>query len=271
MRRLLLFLVFAALLAVPAAGADGDRLAAAFLKTASVPSASFVLAGSVTAQGQAVPFRAAGAFDTAAGSARLAFRIANPGGPGSITFSMIVDGKTGALYVRFPLLARLAGTKKPWLKLDLGKAASGGARALGPLLQADPAVELGLACALRGTRRVGAADVRGVPTTHYRALIDSMQAARCAPPSVRRGLGGLGKQLQGVPGLPVDAYVDAQGFVRRLAVGVAARAGKTPLRAALTIDLSGFGQPLNVTPPPPSQVATPKNLKLDLGGILGGD
>jgi hypothetical protein len=268
--RRLLLVVVAALLAVPAAGADGDRLAAAFLKTASAKSASFVLAGTVTTQGQAVPFRAAGAFDTAAGSARLAFAISNPNGPGSIRFGMIVDGKTNTVYVRFPLLARLAGTKKPWLKLDLGKAVGGQGAALGPLLQADPALELGLACALRGTHRVGEATVHGVPTTHYRALIDSAQAARCAPASARRGLGGLGKQLQGAQAVPLDAYVDSQGYVRRLATGVVARAGKTPLRAALTVDLAGFGQPVDVTPPPASQVATPKNLKLDLGGILGG-
>jgi hypothetical protein len=267
--RRLLLVVVAALLAVPAAGADGDRLAAAFLKTASAQSSSFVLAGSLTAQGQAIPLRAAGAFDTATGSARISFKLANPSGLGSISFAAIVDGKSNTLYLHFPLLTRLAGTKKPWVKLDLGKAAGG--LDLGPLLQADPATQLGLACALRGTHRVGTASVRGVPTTHYRALIDYAQAAQCAPGSARRDLRGLGKQLQGAKAVPLDAYVDAQGYVRRLAIDLAARTGKTPVRAALTIDLSGFGQPVNVTPPPASQVASLKNLSLDLGGILGGD
>jgi hypothetical protein len=256
-RRLALAAVcLAALVAAPAALADGDVLAAAFVKTASVHSVHATITGSLTTQGQTIPLHATAAVDVTTRSAELSFRLANPGAaagePKAIAFAALVDGRTGALYLRFPLLAQLAKTKKPWLKIDLGKRGLD----LGSVLQADPSQQLALACALTGaTRNLGPAAVGGVATTHYRSRIDYQQAARCVPASMRAGLRRFSRQLAGIPAVPIDAYVDAQGYVRRTAIDLSARVAKTKLRTSLTVDLSGFDVPVHLQPPPPSQVA----------------
>jgi hypothetical protein len=103
--------------------------------------------------------------------------------------------------------------------------------------------------------------VNGVATTHYRSVVDYQQAARCAPAALRPELGRIARQLKGIPAVPIDAYVDVQGYVRRTAVALTVRAGKSTLRTALTVDLSGFNLPVHVQAPPPSQVA-------DLSGAI---
>jgi hypothetical protein len=268
MPRLLLVLLATAALAAPAAArADGDRLAAALVKTAGVKSIGVDLSGSLTTQGQTIPLRASGALDARARAARFSLRVANPGGRASIDLAVVVVGRT--LYLRFPLLTQLTGAKKPWAKLDLGKALSGQGAGLGSLLQANPAELTALACALSGaTRNLGSATVKGVRTTHYRSRLDYRQALRCAPASLRAGLGRLAPQLGSAPVVPVDAYVDAQGYVRRATIDLSLRSGKKRLGAALTVDLSGFDRPVHVQAPPASQVASLKNLSLDLGRIL---
>ena len=69
------------------------------------------------------------------------------------------------------------------------------------------------------TKSLGAATIRGVSTTHYRATIDLTRYAKLVPPSQRaaaqRGISTLESAL-GSHTLPIDAWIDRKNLVRRI-------------------------------------------------------
>ena len=94
--------------------------------------------------------------------------------------------------------------------------------------------------------------VRGVPTTHYRATVDLDRVADVVPSADRGQLRAAISKLiaqTGTSKIPVDAWVDAQRLVRRIAMSLQMGSGGGNVQLRVTIELFDFG----ATPP----VSTP--------------
>jgi hypothetical protein len=164
----------------------------------------------------------------------------------------IIDGTV--VYFRFPSLEnRLPGGKR-WLKIDLEKQA----RAVGIKLDAltqnsteDPTQMLRyLEVASPGVEKIGPAKVAGVATTHYSATVDFDKLAQ-ARPDEKRSIQRL-EQLTGVHDIPLDVWIDGEGYVRKLKESLTTPAPE--MKMVTSLQLSSFGKHVTITPPPADQV-----------------
>jgi len=194
-------------------------------------------------------------------------KLGLPGAPVDTVF----DNAT--VYEKFPqALSSALPPGKTWVKVDVATAGRSVGVNLQGLSQAqagDPSQTLDY---LRGASdkvtRVGAEDVRGTPTTHYRAVIDLNKAAAQSP-AARDAINSTIKLL-GSSTQPVDAWLDDQGRVRRLKYAVdlskskvAASSPDVPTTATFTLELFDFGVPVQAPVPPADQV-------VDVSALTGG-
>jgi hypothetical protein len=176
---------------------------------------------------------------------------------GQLTLNITADGQQvpvdtvlvgDTIYLRSPLITQRLPGGKPWVKLDLQKAANVD---LSALLSANPTPGGALAY-LQGAsaiKKLGSARVQGVPTTHYRVVVDLQQAADRASGDDRRALEQAIKAA-GTATLPVEVWVDSQGYVRKLEYRSQASGQSTDL----TMEMHDFGSPVPITPPATNQV-----------------
>ena len=123
--------------------------------------------------------------------------------------------------------------------------------------QSNPAQFLQYLRATAGTvTPVGSELVRGVPTTHYRATIDLERVADVMPSAERSQLrAGISKLIAqtGTSKIPVDAWVDNQRLVRRIAMSLQMGSGGGNLQLRVTIELFDFGATPPVSAPASSE------------------
>jgi hypothetical protein len=165
------------------------------------------------------------------------------------------------VYMSLPYLRRLTPGRKPWIKMDLD--------AIGKRLNVDfsqltnlsvnPAQMLDWLRATSGSiTNVGTETVGGVRTTHYHATVDLAKYPRLVPPSrraaMRRTVDALTK-LAHVKTFPVDAWVGADGLVRKLQLAIRETVGGQPLEVATALRFHDFGTPVRVALPPAAQTA----------------
>lgn len=181
---------------------------------------------------------------------------------------MVFDGTT--MYMRIPMLEPLTGTTG-WLSMtpdDLGLAS--GSLGFGAGTN-DPSQLLE---ALRGVaddiEEVGADDVRGVATTHFKATVD-IDAALEQMPAERREL--LAPQLESLDpsrrGFPVEVWIDRDGLARRMAIGfgdIPAAMG-TSGTATMTMDFFDYGEPVTVAVPDVSETTPFREVMSAFGGL----
>jgi hypothetical protein len=165
-----------------------------------------------------------------------------------------------AAYLHLGILGRMLA--KPWLKVPLGGTRSGQstfAQLLRSLTFSDPLAQARLLVGVRHARRVGTADIAGVPTTEYTATYSPAAALGRMSPTVRRE---LGPQLSSIRGrVHLDIWIDAQHRVRQL-TETGRVAGQD---VTTTITYTGFNEPVHIAVPPASQVQSISGL-----GQLGG-
>jgi hypothetical protein len=176
------------------------------------------------------------------------------------SMEMIFDGSDDlVMCMRSQLFDQLVPTGK-WVKMDLEKIAKKEGVDLGAIMnanQADPSQSLSMLMASTNARVAGSERIRGVQTTHYAFSIDFAKLAHDNKAF---------RQLQEVTGsisAPAEAWIDAQGRVRRLAVtmSMGGQLG-TPMTMTMTEELYDFGVRTNVTPPS-------DDLVVDLSSLSG--
>lgn len=172
----------------------------------------------------------------------------------------------GIQYVHVPAAQRsqIPGGK-PWVSVNLNKVTQAMmGKSFSQLASAgntNPAQALQqLTAVSSGVTKAGTATVGGVPTTEYRAkmsvdkLANQIQAkaGRQAAQMIRQQEKSLGSSV------PVEVWVDANHLVRQVRYQIplpsqngGAGSGGT---AMSTMTFTGFGQPVNVAPPPATQV-----------------
>lgn len=221
-----------------------------------------------------------GAFDEAnrSGSFDIAMdfssipQVAQALGSSTLRIQEIVEGLT--VYVKLPpaLAHSTALHGKPWIKIDLARAAQGlGIPGLSSLASnpasSDPSQYLRyLRAAGAHVTEVGTQTIDGRATTGYRAQIQLDRVANTLPAADRaqahQAIVGI-EQMTHLHLLPVTVWIDGQHLVRRIALSFNESVSGQPLTAAIQIDFPQYGPQQPPQPPPPSQVA-------DLTGQLPG-
>lgn len=266
----LLCLVVCASALVGCAGRDTlalDPVAQAANTTAKTTSSRFDFRASINAgSAGSFSFNGNGVFDGKNKSGWMNMHFAMPPavqlqlGSADPSMEMIFDGSHGlVMYMRSQLFDKMVPTGK-WVKVDLEKIAKKEGVDLGAIMnvnQADPSQSLRMLMASSNARVTGSERIRGVQTTHYAFNIDFAKLAH--------GNKAF-KQLQEATGsvsAPAEAWIDAKGRVRRLAVtmSMGGQLG-TPMTMTMTEELYDFGVRTNVTPPA-------DDLVVDLSSLSG--
>jgi hypothetical protein len=259
LRRVLSLLCLAACASALVGCAGGDALALdpvaqAASTTAETTSSRFEFRASLTAGSVgSFSFNGNGIYDGKGKSGWMimhftlppAYQLQLPTADPSM--EMIFDGSHGlVMYMRSALFDKIVPTGK-WVKADVEKMAEKQGVDLGAIMsanQADPSQSLRMLTASSGARVTGSERIRGVQTTRYAFNIDFAKLAH--------GNKAF-KQLTDIAGsvsAPAEAWIDAKGRVRRLAVTMTmgAKLG-TPTTMTMTEDLYDFGVQAGITPP----------------------
>jgi hypothetical protein len=192
-------------------------------------------------------------------------------GSSTLHIDELIKGLT--IYMKMPavIASKLPGGK-PWMKIDLQKAAAaGGIPGLSSLANnpasSDPSQFLQYLRAVSGSvTNVGSESINGVQTTHYRASIsldkvpDALPSASRA--SARQAIAAL-ENATHLHQMPVDVWIDGQHLVRqmRMAFDTSATAGQT-VKTAMTISMPEYG-------PQPAPATPPADQVTDLSSLIG--
>ena len=194
-------------------------------------------------------------------------------------FDVITDGDVVYVHAGF-LSAFLGGDDaKPWVKIPAGQGDAVASDVSGGLADATALLAL-----LRDKGATvtdeGQADVNGQSTHHFQATISVADALAAAPADssakAQELIDQLGTQA-GDAALPLDVFVDEQGFVRRMQmtidgdvfatlVGPDSAAGG-PQQMSFTVDFIDLGESVDIQLPPADQVSDGKDLGARFGDL----
>jgi hypothetical protein len=262
---------------------DAGSVLAASVEKASA-ARSYAIDGTVEVAGGELDgvITLRGAVDEATGTGELAMDLDVGDQRGTVEIRIV----SGVLYLRMSGLDA-GGVPTPrgdrWLVLDPTAIAEGfGAdEAAGTSPGAFTGFVGDLLASLRGVadevEDLGRDEVRGVPTTRYRADVDLARALDRAPADQREDLREALEQL-GAGRVPYEVWIDDEGLPRRLRVTVDPSAFDLPSvegldgSAILTVDLYDFGRPVAVEAPPAEETVDFFSALLEgLGGRFQGD
>jgi hypothetical protein len=259
-----------------------EQLARSASTSADATSGRFSFDMSMTFPGASESFALTGegAFDTASKRASFAVDmsslakllgglVAGLGGagadlpdfddPAGWKIEVVQDGDVG--YVRLPAIDNRLPDGKTWVRGTAGNVNAGGFdfKELESFTQSDPRDVLGALQGLTGEiETLGAKELRGVETTHYRALLDPVELAKRATvgrPDATSLVDELSTQ-GGVAEVPLDVWIDAKGLVRKLSLDFSATDPSTTQSShvALAFELWDYGESVEIDVPPASQV-----------------
>ena len=234
-----------------------DPVAQAATKTRDAGSSRVELTTTVASAGRRMTFAGKGVLDYRRDRGTLSFDFSQLAG-GRV--EMRYDAKV--LYVRMPQLRTMLPHGKSWLKVDVEALARGaGLGTLDQVRGQDPAQLLDYLHSLDAKPTdVGRERVRGVDTTHYRARVSLEKALdeglkrlpeakrRAAERELRTMMESIGAET-----MPVDAWIDGDGRVRRVKTTYSLRlpAGQVATTSIATVvDFFDFGARVAVKAPP---------------------
>ena len=156
--------------------------------------------------------------------------------------------------------AKLPGDKK-WIKVQLDELSEGAVPGLEQIASANesnPVQMLRFLKAAGNAKKVGERDVRGTPTTEYRARVDLRKAAELVPEDERAGFRKLIDQMakeQGGYTFNASVFIDRDGLIRREWFSFPnMKVEGERIRGGFMIDLHDFGRDITVEPPPGDEV-----------------
>jgi hypothetical protein len=226
-----------------------SQVARAAYQTAKGPGFKFVLLAKVSLSGQSVALRGEGEFDERNNRGAMTISVGTHG------VEEILDNPT--IYVHTP-----NSPGKPWISANLNVYNQASGASNQP--PTDPSHILDLLKGSGHISRVGPATVRGVPTVHYHALVDLDRYAQALPAAQRTGAkqyAAVLKRVTGTGSLPMDAFIDHQGHVRREQFALSVCTAKGKATGTIQLDLFDYG-PQTAPPPPPADQVTDISGKL---------
>lgn len=227
------------------------RVSQAAYVTTREPGYKVAMTVSESAGGQTQSLTATGSFSIgppAEGSMSLL-------GPNGIAINEIVVSPD--VYIQLPPGAGAALAPTPWVKTTLNAAASGSGFNVSTTGESDPSQELNFLRGAGEVTNVGNEDVRGVPTTHYHAVVDLNRYASAVAPSLRAAAqqnATLFEHLTGESTLPLEVWIDLHDLVRRVQLDLSVGSGAGPVTVTVAMDFYDYGRQPAVSAPPASQV-----------------
>lgn len=274
MRRLTMTAVFMALALLASCGPQPssaqELVASSAAATQEAGSANMATEIRMAGGAQEMSITATGAFDFVSGRGAMTMNLGEMGAQmGMSDIEMRTDGTV--MYLKMP---PQMNAPTPWVKTDLDAAA--GAQGLGGMGQFnnnDPRSALEMLRGVAEVEEVGAEDVRGTPTTRYKATVDLDKALAETSGEAKEALQQQIDML-GTSEMPVDVWIDEEGLLRRQEVtmdlskmntGTAAPA-QAPTSMFMRMELFDFGTTVDVEPPPADQVTDMAEMQQGGGG-----
>jgi len=185
----------------------------------------------------------------------------------------------GVAYAKIPQLAGLLGQSTPWMSVRLDRLDAiarslpgidpGASRLASGLAGTSGADLLRMVAAVPGAERVGAEDLDGVKTTHYRSTADLGTLEAALPAATRERLPeALRARLGQAGSVTINTWVDGEGLPRRVTVALSGTGGEA-LPKAVDIRLSDYGAAVEAAPAA-DQVTDIGALLDRYQGLLGG-
>lgn len=231
-----------------------ERIAQAASTTQGEQSARFTMAIVGRGAGGDVDVTAEGGVDFVNQRSRITLDLGEEMGArsGGRTMAAIKEGSI--VYLRVPN-AEMMRIPTPWLKVDTATERMPGMPNLEQFASGPVASIAMLEAVTDDVVEVGSEDIRGATTTHYRATLDANRAAEDLPAAERAVLQHR-IELVGTALWPVDIWIDVEGRLRRhrMQVEIPGTEGVPSTTTTTTFELFDFGAPVDVEPPPRSQV-----------------
>jgi hypothetical protein len=235
-----------------------DRVAQAAATTSAEASFSFASSLTISEGDVRLKLSAKGSYDGVhrLASMEAAFEGAYPGQPAfKDHYDAVMDNSDHLVeYIRAASIKKRLPAGKSWVRMDLGDLGQTQAASLGGLQQGngtDPKSVLGMLRHSGSPALLGHETIDGVPTTHYRAVLDPRRllTAETDP------LHGLFQALvdAGIPSFPVDAWIDASNQIRLVRISISDPNGGSG-KMTITQALSNFGADVTVDLPPQASV-----------------
>jgi hypothetical protein len=233
-----------------------NPIAQAARLTQRQPGSRIAIAGSYTPQpgAQALAMHGAGVYNGRSGASRQWMTIEVPGSMDSVR--MVALGNRQMIYLRSPQLSAELPPGETWLGVQAGLSSST-QEALANNMEARDQLEM-LRATSDGVDEVGSERVRGTSTTHYRGSVELTRAAELlAEEGQDRAAREYTKLAEQMPApIPVDAWIDDAGLLRRLtmAMSFSPAPGAQPVQMNLTMEFFDFGIEPAVDLPRPGEV-----------------
>jgi hypothetical protein len=248
-----------------------DRVAQAVRLTSSATSFNFGVSMSVAAgPGDSLRMSGTGSADLANHRIALTMRVldAPPSSDAARPIESVIDYSNGFVdYLHSDAFAGKLPAGKSWVKLDVGKYAKKAGVDLGKVVrsqEADPTKALDMLRKAGSPVYVGSETLNGVSTSHYRSVVDVRRLIAAEPDADIRASLRKAMELSGTTSFPVDAWIDDQGYLRRMhwtETGTAPDGRNTPVTTEYTEELSGFGSGATVSLPPAAGVVDAADLR----------
>jgi len=164
-----------------------------------------------------------------------------------------------AIYMNSPMFSSSLPAGKTWMKIDLAQIGKAQGINMSSLLSQSPADNLKKLEAAGTVNEVGTETIDGAATTRYRVTnLDVSKLLKGAK------VASLGKVKYG----PIDVWIgDANGYVYRETMSFTAAVAGRSVTMDMTVNLSKFGEAVQVTVPPDNQTLDASKLGLQgLGG-----
>jgi hypothetical protein len=158
-----------------------------------------------------------------------------------------------AIYFNAAALASQLG--KPWVKISLsalkGTAGASFAQLFHSLQSNNFTNQTELLTVAKDAHVVGTGTVGGVATTEYAGSLKASQALKALPAGFRKALGSMLSAL-GNTTISFHVWIDGQSHVRKITEAETAQ-GET---INTTVNITAINQPVHITVPPASQIAS---------------
>jgi hypothetical protein len=260
MRRLVLALVLLASLAASACGGGSepgaeqvspDAVVLAASKTNETGSYEADISGTMDIAGQSIDLSGTGAFDAAKQRGHMSYSMNLNG----VDLDMEMVFAYPVIYMELPPESGQLPAGKKWIKMDLEKLGQEAGLDLDQLMgagQTDPSQGLDFLRGVTGVHAVGDEEVRGVSTTHYTGVVD-LATLGSEHPELKPSIDQLVQQ-SGISRVPVEVWIDGDGFVRRMKQTLEGSGSGLPMNMTMTTDLYDFGTDVSVKEPPADEV-----------------
>jgi hypothetical protein len=227
-----------------------DPVAAAATKTEKAGGYQVTLAGTVTSAGTVVRMSGNGVFDGTHGELDLAVNGLE------LDARYLSENGDVVMYMNMGALTAGLPNGKSWIRLDLEQVGNAlgidFSKLMGQGATQNPLQSLETIKDSGDFAEVGTEELNGAKTTHYHGTVDLLKAAKS------RGLdpGAVQKLIDaGAPAeYPIDVWVDESGYIVQYRMAIDQKVKGVPSSTIMTMGMSDFGTPVDVTAPPAGDV-----------------